>query len=253
MKIIKFEDLELHIDDSNTLSTNEVALGYEVSSSTIREHKKQHSDELLKNIHYIEVWDDKFKRYITRWTLEGVHMLGFFIKSERAKEFRKFTAKLLTEIKKGNVQVSATPPANCPATDNMSTRIAGYKGQLALKNKKIQELQFKLAIYQDEIKSLKEDKKRAVRSAKFFDALYEEEKAKNQKYLLLEHNLLDLAGSLTRQNIELQDFALQLELIARDLKERAKTAQYFLNHIVKYYPKAKNIVDGVRGKYKKMF
>ncbi len=108
MEIVRFEDLELHIDENGTLSTNEVAKGYGISSDAIRLQKKRHSDKLLKNIHFIEVWDEKFKRYITRWTLEGVHMLGFFIKSERAKEFRKFTAKLLTEIKKGNAQVIPT-------------------------------------------------------------------------------------------------------------------------------------------------
>lgn len=42
----------------------------------------------------------------TMWTLDGVHMLGFFIKSERAKEFRKWTAKLLTEIRNGNAIIS---------------------------------------------------------------------------------------------------------------------------------------------------
>lgn len=42
----------------------------------------------------------------TMWTLEGVHMLGFFIKSERAKVFRKWTAKLLTEIRNDSATIS---------------------------------------------------------------------------------------------------------------------------------------------------
>ncbi|BAF69560.1 hypothetical protein [Nitratiruptor sp. SB155-2] len=205
MKIIKFENLELHLDDSDTLSTKEVALGYGVSASTIRDHKKQHQDEILKNIHYIEVWDEKFKRYITRWTLEGVHMLGFFIKSERAKEFRKFTAKLLTEIKKGNVHVSVAP-ANCPASDNMSTRISGYKGVIARKNKEIERLRFELLAC----------------------------KERNSKEIMLQHQILDLAGSLAREQEELKEWAHHLKYVASRIEELSKSTQYHLNVLGKY-------------------
>jgi len=142
MKIVKFEGIELHIDESNTLSTKEVAQGYGISPSVVRTHKSLHSDELIENVHYIVKRDDK-NRVVTRWTLEGVHMLGFFIKSERAKEFRKFTAKLLTEIKKGNVQVSVAPPQNCPA-DQFDSRIAGYKGMIARQQNEIKMLKSNL-------------------------------------------------------------------------------------------------------------
>ena len=98
MKTIIFRDIKLQVDENQTLSTDEVAKGYGISPQAIREHKRLHSDELLEKVHYIIV-KNKFKKSAIKWTLDGVHMLGFFIKSERAKEFRKFTAKLLTQIK----------------------------------------------------------------------------------------------------------------------------------------------------------
>ncbi len=171
MEIIKFQDVELHLDNHKTLSTAEVAKGYGTSADAIRLQKKRHQDEILKNIHYIEVWDDKFKRYITRWTLEGVHMLGFFIKSERAKEFRKFTAKLLTEIKKGNVQVLQTQQ-QIMLPENFDTRISGYKGQLARRKKEIEKLRLELALCKEELKKCQ---------AEHSDANLWREEAKTQK------------------------------------------------------------------------
>jgi len=71
------------------------------------------------------------------WTLEGVHMLGFFIKSERAKTFRKFTAELLAEIKRGNAKVVSQKDVDA------ITR--GYKSQIVQKNNKIALLEAELA------------------------------------------------------------------------------------------------------------
>ncbi len=102
---VSFNNVVLNFDENYTLSTKETAECYGVSEENLRNQKYRHKDEILKDIHYIEVWDNQFKRYITRWTLDGIHMLGFFIKSQRAKEFRKFTAMLLTQIRSGKAQV----------------------------------------------------------------------------------------------------------------------------------------------------
>ena len=232
MKVVKFEEIELHIDESNTLSTKEVAQGYGISPSVVRTHKSLHSDELIENVHYILKRDDR-NRLVTRWTLEGVHMLGFFIKSERAKEFRKFTAKLLTEIKKGNVQVSVAPPQNCPAADNMSTRIAGYKGMLARKNKEIERLRFELIQAQEKVKELE---KHSLHDKIFFDT-----------------NSIDLAGGIARHNIMLNAAADHLEMIAKDLRERASHTQYFLDNLLKFFPKAKDTVEKVKKYYRRIY
>ena len=235
MRIVKFNDVDIKIEDNNLLSTLDVATGYGVSDSTIRRHLQLHSDELLEGIHYINKTSQRGTKKLM-WTLEGVHMLGFFIKSERAKEFRKFTAKLLTEIKKGNVQVSATqPPAGCPA-DKFDSRINGYKGMLARKNKEIERLEYELAFAKDE-------RKRAIEAAKYFDELYKKEKKSKHQGIILEHNILDLAGSYARMREELLGVAESLEYLSKSVKGRIETVDHFIKAIEKYLPKSKNVVE----------
>ncbi len=225
MKIVMFEGVKLHIDEKSTLSTKEVALAYGVAPQAIRTHKMRQADELLKGIHYIEVWDDKFKRYVTRWTLDGVHMLGFFIKSERAKAFRKFTAKLLSEIKKGNVRVS-TPaaPAGCPA-ERFDSRINGYKSQIAQKNKKIEDLRWELAAAKTKLQEL------------------ESRKIADGDWILAEHNLLDLVGALSCHKEELDTYGQLLETIAKEHKKRTDFIDRLLNNLVKHHPKTRNVAE----------
>lgn len=109
MKHVTFQAITLNIIESNEhtflMSSCDVAAGYDVTESIIRSHRQRHSDELIEGKHFImtRTANNAAK---TMWTLEGVHMLGFFIKSERAKEFRKWTAKLLTEIRTGNATIS---------------------------------------------------------------------------------------------------------------------------------------------------
>jgi len=137
MKIIKIENIELSAE--SLLTTDEVAIIYGVTAQAIREHKRAHQDELIENRHFI-MKTNKFRKPVTYWTLEGIYMLGFFIKSERAKKYRKAIAQLLKEIKAGNVEVS---PAKSPRNllgeiDNeiiaeiiKKTDIArGYQGQI---------------------------------------------------------------------------------------------------------------------------
>ncbi|MFY9141576.1 hypothetical protein [Sulfuricurvum sp.] len=108
MKSITFQNINLNVVESTEhtflMSSRDVAAGYGIEEKTIRNHKRIQSDELIEGKHFImtRTANNAAK---TMWTLEGVHMLGFFIKSERAKEFRKWTAKLLTEIRKGNATV----------------------------------------------------------------------------------------------------------------------------------------------------
>ncbi|HBD2748176.1 hypothetical protein C3I05_05980 [Campylobacter jejuni] len=77
----------------------EVAYNYAVDNTTIMSHKNLHADELIENIHYFYDYEQtKGRRQrVIKWTLEGVYMLGFFIKSPKAKGYRKKVAKLLRE------------------------------------------------------------------------------------------------------------------------------------------------------------
>lgn len=98
------------------LSTAEVANGYGVSKSVIRDHQRLHSDELIQGKHFIKGVDfiDTLPKgsqpNAVYWTKAGIVRLGFFIKSERAKLFRDNIENLvLSEVEKrtdlfGNVE-----------------------------------------------------------------------------------------------------------------------------------------------------
>jgi prophage antirepressor-like protein len=88
----------------HVLPSKDVAKNYGVKSDTIRRHKVDHLDELLENEHWVklEVQTNSGKQKITHWTLDGIHMLGFFIKSPKAKAFRKVVAGLLRDIRNGD-------------------------------------------------------------------------------------------------------------------------------------------------------
>ncbi|HEA8075834.1 TPA: hypothetical protein RXM91_000351 [Campylobacter jejuni] len=77
----------------------EVAISYETSKQNINSTKNYRADELIENIHYFYDYEQTKggRQRVIKWTLEGVYMLGFFIKSPKAKEYRKKVAKLLRE------------------------------------------------------------------------------------------------------------------------------------------------------------
>lgn len=108
MSIIVFEEITLSViessDHGSILSSKDTALGYGCSEATIRNNLKNHKDELIEGKHFII--DRSYKNTPkTMWTLEGVYMLGFFIKSEQAKTFRMYVSKLLTELRSGNATI----------------------------------------------------------------------------------------------------------------------------------------------------
>ncbi|EDN2777560.1 hypothetical protein GHZ17_10235, partial [Campylobacter coli] len=77
----------------------QVASFYEVTKNSIAKHFLRNADELIENIHYFYDYEQTKggRQRVIKWTLEGVYMLGFFIKSPKAKEYRKKVAKLLRE------------------------------------------------------------------------------------------------------------------------------------------------------------
>ncbi len=81
------------------MSTKEVAFGYGVSDKTIRKHKVEHFDELTEGKHFVSAATfssgRNFKHNTTLWTKRGIVRLGFFIKSERAKQFRDWAEDLI--------------------------------------------------------------------------------------------------------------------------------------------------------------
>lgn len=90
-----------HPEHEYTLTTAQVAVGYGVTDSTIKEHKRQHTDELFAGKHFITVRNPDsnpragIPHVSTQWTKRGIIRLGFFIKSERAKQFRDLAEDLI--------------------------------------------------------------------------------------------------------------------------------------------------------------
>lgn len=82
---------------NQTFTTDEVAKNYGIQRVTLQRHKINNSDELIENIHYFYSLEQTTggMQTIIRWTLEGVYMLGFFIKSQQAKNYRKKVAEFL--------------------------------------------------------------------------------------------------------------------------------------------------------------
>ncbi|RTJ72002.1 hypothetical protein C3H60_01340 [Campylobacter jejuni] len=88
-----------NFNPKNIFLNTEVAYNYAVDNTTIMSHKNLHADELIENIHYFYDYEQTKggRQRVIKWTLEGVYMLGFFIKSPKAKGYRKKVAKLLRE------------------------------------------------------------------------------------------------------------------------------------------------------------
>ncbi|HEC1859652.1 TPA: hypothetical protein R1791_000116 [Campylobacter coli] len=125
----------------------EVAYNYAVDNTTIMSHKNLHSDELIENIHYFYDYEQTKggRQRVIKWTLEGVYMLGFFIKSPKAKEYRKKVAKLLRE--QTQARFKSLSDENLRLNSLNHHQKIGYKSQLKQQKEK----------YENKIKALKYD------------------------------------------------------------------------------------------------
>jgi phage antirepressor YoqD-like protein len=108
--LVRFDEdaLEVQPHDQHewVLNTAQVAAGYGVAETTVRDHLAEHADELLLDKHFFYVLDTAngntvsgFKPPTRRlfWTKRGVVRLGMFIRSPRAHQFRDFAEDLVLE------------------------------------------------------------------------------------------------------------------------------------------------------------
>lgn len=84
------------------LSTAEVARGYGATINAIHQCKQRHSDEIIENIHFLSRLTKCQSRENLQtkqifWTKQGIVKLGFFVKSNIAKEFRTWAENLIIE------------------------------------------------------------------------------------------------------------------------------------------------------------
>ncbi|HEH4550669.1 TPA: hypothetical protein SG324_000756 [Campylobacter coli] len=125
----------------------QVASFYEVTKNSIAKHFLRNADELIENIHYFYDYEQTKggRQRVIKWTLEGVYMLGFFIKSPKAKEYRKKVAKLLRE--QSEARFKTLSDENLRLNSLNHHQKIGYKSQLAQQKEK----------YENKIKALQYD------------------------------------------------------------------------------------------------
>lgn len=170
--------------ESDLLDTMEVASNYGVGKRAITQHFSRNQDELIEGVHYHLETSQQFKTKVIKWTLEGVYMLGFFVKKSKvAKEYRSKVAKAIAqarekqlaeakETKARNVEL-ARKYADLEAYAKFEAKrhgdqINGYKSQISRHNAVIVKLKTELAkrgkIYDAEVIERYEQKEENLRA-----------------------------------------------------------------------------------------
>lgn len=115
------------------ISSKEVALGYGISESTLRQSKHHHQDELNPEEHYVQgvrfshtLGIKGIQPHQTFFTKAGVIRLGFYIKSERAKLFRDWAEKVILKTLE-----TPKPVKQLPEAKPIQTRLHLNKEKLA--------------------------------------------------------------------------------------------------------------------------
>ncbi|EAL0830743.1 hypothetical protein D3071_09600 [Campylobacter coli] len=205
----------------------EVAISYKTSKQNINSTKNYHADELIENIHYFYDYEQTKggRQRVIKWTLEGVYMLGFFIKSPKAKEYRKKVAKLLRE--QTQARFKSLSDENLRLNSLNHHQKIGYKSQLAQQKEK----------YENKIKALQYD--------------LEKKKELSFKRKLSKEELLELRKILARDYgmicIKEWEMSLVAEKIGKDtvfeavVKKLEKELDYWKNY-EKYEEKWKKIL-----------
>ncbi|PCH27823.1 hypothetical protein BGS44_00550 [Campylobacter sp. 111] len=157
----------------------EVAYNYAVDNTTIMSHKNYHADELIENIHYFYDYEQTKggRQRVIKWTLEGVYMLGFFIKSPKAKEYRKKVAKLLREQTQARFKTLSDENLRLNSLNHHQK--IGYKSQLKQQKEH----------YENKIKALKYDLENK-KELSFKRKLSKEELLELRKILAKDYNML---------------------------------------------------------------
>ncbi|EPW4862494.1 hypothetical protein ACWLXP_000681 [Campylobacter jejuni] len=142
-------------------------------------HKNLHADELIENIHYFYDYEQtKGRRQrVIKWTLEGVYMLGFFIKSPKAKGYRKKVAKLLREQTQARFKTLSDENLRLNSLNHHQK--IGYKPQLKQQKEH----------YENKIKALKYDLENK-KELSFKRKLSKEELLELRKILAKDYNML---------------------------------------------------------------
>ncbi|EJN0663910.1 hypothetical protein NPE83_001153 [Campylobacter coli] len=190
----------------------EVAISYKTSKQNINSTKNYHADELIENIHYFYDYEQTKggRQRVIKWTLEGVYMLGFFIKSPKAKEYRKKVAKLLRE--QSEARFKSLSDENLRLNSLNHHQKIGYKSQLAQQKEK----------YENKIKALQYDLEHK-KELSFKRKLSKEELLELRKILAKDYNMLcfkEWEMSLVAEKIALESTRMTtLDAVVKKLKQ----------------------------------
>lgn len=180
--LFQTEPAQVEILNFKTFTSEYVAERYGVSEKTIRDHKREHADEIVEDIHFVIVKNDR-NRPLIKWTLRGIIKLGMFIRSKEAKYFRLWAEQELEktilselaeakETKARNVEL-ARKYADLEAYAKFEAKrhgdqINGYKSQISQRNAVIIKLKTELAkrgkIYDAEVIERYEQKEENLRA-----------------------------------------------------------------------------------------
>ena len=176
---------QVEILNFQTFTSEYVAERYGVSKQTIIDHKRNHADEIVENIHFIyELADTKGGRQeILKWTLRGIIKLGMFIRSKEAKNFRlwaelELEKTILSELASAKEtrarnlaladKVTALEACAIKDAKDRQNQINGYKSQISQHNALIVKLKSELAkrgkIYDAEVIERYEQKEENLRA-----------------------------------------------------------------------------------------
>lgn len=180
--LFQTEPTQVEILNFQTFTTEYVANRYGTSVTNIKDHKREHADEIVEGIHFVVVKNDR-NRPVIKWTLRGIIKLGMFIRSNESKAFRIWAEQELEKIILKQAQEYAqTRARNLALADKVNSleacaikdakdrqnQINGYKGQLAKHNAVIASLKTELAkrgkIYDAEIIEKYEDREENLRA-----------------------------------------------------------------------------------------
>lgn len=170
--------------ESDLLDTMEVASNYGIGKRAITQHFSRNQDELIEGVHYHLETSPQFKTKVIKWTLEGVYMLGFFVKKSKvAKEYRSKVAKAIAQAREKQLaEAKETKARNIELSHKYAdleayakfeakrhgNQINGYKSQISQHNALIVKLKSELAkrgkIYEAEVIERYEQKEENLRA-----------------------------------------------------------------------------------------
>lgn len=151
----------MQLTNQSTFSTQYVATSYNITTTGIQKHLARHADELIENIHFFKTYEQTSggRQEVVKWTLKGIVVLGFFIRSKEAKNFRIWASNQLErELLKQAQDYKEARARNLELTDKVTAldallidnakrhrrEINGYKSQLKQHNDKIVVLKHEL-------------------------------------------------------------------------------------------------------------